>query len=110
MGDINVFTGPMKCGKTQKMINELERQLVTGKDIKVFKPTVDNRFGDNAIQTRSGQKIDAINIDSIDELQNYTADIYFIDEFQFLTGNIDTIEKMARKWQKILYFWSKLNR
>ena len=37
MGDINVFTGPMKCGKTQKILNELDRQLIAGKDIKVFK-------------------------------------------------------------------------
>ena len=109
MGDINVFTDPMKCGKTQKILNELDRQLIAGKNIKVFKPTIDNRFGNNSIQTRSGQKIEAINIDSIDELQNYNADIYFIDEFQFLTGNVNTIEKMARKWQKILYFWFKFN-
>ena len=35
MGDINVFTGPMKCGKTQKMLNELDRQLIAGKNIKL---------------------------------------------------------------------------
>ena len=79
MGDINVFTGPMKCGKTQKMLNELDRQLIAGKDVKIFKPTIDNRFGTNTIQTRSGKKIDAINIDSIEDLKNYNADIYFID-------------------------------
>lgn len=64
MGDINVFTGPMKCGKTQKMLNELERQAIIGKDIKIFKPAIDKRFGNNTIQTRSGKKIDAININS----------------------------------------------
>lgn len=107
MGDINVFTGPMKCGKTQKMLNELDRQLIAGKDIKVFKPTIDTRFGTNTIQTRSGKKIDAINIDSIDELQKYNADIYFIDEFQFLNGNVDTIEKMAGSGKK--FYISGLN-
>ncbi len=107
MGDINVFTGPMKCGKTQKMLNELDRQMIAGKDIKVFKPTIDNRFGNNIVQTRSGNKVDAINIDSIDELQNYNADIYFIDEFQFLSGNVDTIEKMATEGKK--FYISGLN-
>ena len=107
MGDINVFTGPMKCGKTQKMLNELDRQLIAGKDIKVFKPSIDNRFGDNIVQTRSGKKVDAININSIDELQNYNADIYFIDEFQFLNGNVDTIEQMAANGKK--FFISGLN-
>lgn len=107
MGDINVFTGPMKCGKTQKMLNELDRQLIAGKDIKVFKPSIDNRFGDNIVQTRSGKKVDAININSIDELENYNADIYFIDEFQFLNGNVDTIEKMAENGKK--FYISGLN-
>lgn len=107
MGDINVFTGPMKCGKTQKIINELDRQLIAGKDIKVFKPSIDNRFGDNSIQTRSGKKINAINIDSINDLQNYNADIYFIDEFQFLNGDVNTIEKMATTGKK--FFISGLN-
>ena len=26
MGDINVYTGPMKCGKTQKILDEARRQ------------------------------------------------------------------------------------
>ena len=107
MGDINVFTGPMKCGKTQKILNELDRQLIAGKDIKVFKPSIDNRFGNNIVKTRSGNKVEAININSIDELQNYNADIYFIDEFQFLNGEVDKIEKMATNGKK--FFISGLN-
>ena len=107
MGDINVFTGPMKCGKTQKMLNELDRQLIAGKEIKVFKPCIDKRFGDNVVQTRSGSKVEAININSINELQNYNADIYFIDEFQFLNGEVDTIEKMATNGKK--FYISGLN-
>lgn len=107
MGDINVFTGPMKCGKTQKILNELDRQLIAGKNIKAFKPSIDNRFGDTTIQTRSGKKVDAINIKSIDELQNYNADIYFIDEFQFLNGDVNIIEKMATSGKK--FFISGLN-
>ena len=35
MGDINVFTGPMKCGKTQKILDEAQRQQIAGKDVKV---------------------------------------------------------------------------
>ena len=28
MGNINVFTGPMKCGKTQKIFDEFARQQI----------------------------------------------------------------------------------
>ena len=50
MGIINVYTGPMKCGKSQKIFNELKRQLIAGKNIKVFKPLLDNRAGDAVYQ------------------------------------------------------------
>ena len=89
------------------MLNELEKQSITGKILKIFKPTIDNRFGNNVVQTRSGKKINAININSIDELQKYNADVYFIDEFQFLDGNINIIDKMASDGKK--FFISGLN-
>ena len=107
MGDINVFAGPMKCGKTQKIINELDRQLIAGKDIKVFKPKIDTRFGGSNIVTRVGKEVAAINIDQIDELKNYDAEIYFIDEFQFLDGDVNTIEEMAQTGKK--FYISGLN-
>lgn len=31
MGDINVFSGPMKCGKSMHILNEFNRQLIAGK-------------------------------------------------------------------------------
>ena len=81
MGDINVFVGPMKSGKTQRMFNELHRQEIAGRDILIFKPKVDNRAGEQYISTRAGEKIKAININNIEELENYNSDVYFIDEF-----------------------------
>lgn len=100
MGYINVYTGPMKCGKSQKIFNELKRQLIAGKNIKVFKPLLDSRAGDAVISTRAGNSINAINIQDISELQNYDADSYFIDEFQFLKGDVHTIDKMATSGKK----------
>lgn len=100
MGYINVYTGPMKCGKSQKIFNELKRQLIAGKNIQVFKPTLDNRCGEDVISTRAGNKIKAINIHDIAELEKYDADSYFIDEFQFLDGNVSTIDKLASKGKK----------
>ena len=95
MGYINVYTGPMKCGKSQKIFNELKRQLIAGRNIKVFKPTLDDRYGENVIATRAGNTVQAINIHDISELQNYDADSYFIDEFQFLDGDVSVIDKLA---------------
>lgn len=107
MGDINVYTGPMKCGKSQKIFNEMDRQLIAGKEVLLFKPSIDNRAGKDIVFTRSGEKAKAININHIEEIQNYEADDYFIDEFQFLKGDVSVIEKMAAEGKK--FFIAGLN-
>lgn len=107
MGDINVYSGPMKCGKTEKILNEYKRQLIAGKNVKMFKPEIDNRNGKSVVASRNGIDIPAIEINTIQELENYNADVYCIDEFQFLTGDIKTIEKMADNGKK--FFIAGLN-
>lgn len=100
MGDINVYTGPMKCGKSQRIFSELDRQLIAGKSVLLFKPSIDDRAGKDYVYSRSGKKVNAINIENIEDLQKYQADDYFIDEFQFLKGDVDVIEKMATEGKK----------
>ena len=107
MGNINVFSGPMKCGKSQRLIDEAKRQKIAGKNIKIFKPVIDNRFSENNIVDRNGNSIEALNIDKIEDIEKYDADMYFIDEFQFLNGSIDTIQKLASRGKK--FYISGLN-
>lgn len=107
MNNINVFSGPMKCGKSQRIIDEAGRQKIAGKNVKIFKPLIDDRFGTDYIADRNGNKLPAINIKSMDEVKDYDADVYLIDEFQFLEGNIETIQSLADKGKK--FFIAGLN-
>ena len=102
MGDINVFTGPMKCGKTQKILDEAQRQQIAGKDVKVFKPKLDDRFSNQEVVSRKGYKLSAIAINNVDEIKQYDADVYVIDEFQFLKGDLAELNRLAQKG-KIFY-------
>lgn len=107
MGDINVFTGPMKCGKSHIILQEAKRQLIAGKKIQIFKPEIENRFAEDYVQDRNGNKLKAININNISEIENYEADVYIIDEFQFLDGDVKVIEELAQKGKK--FFIAGLN-
>lgn len=107
MGDINVYSGPMKCGKTQHILNEYKRQLIAGKKVKMFKPTIDTRYDGNVVVSRNGIDIPAISISKISDLEKYDADVYCIDEFQFLKGNVKVIEQMAESGKK--FFIAGLN-
>ena len=60
MGEINVFSGPMRSGKSQRICTEFNRQKIAGKNIQMFKPTIDNRAGVNIVETRDGKRIEAI--------------------------------------------------
>ena len=106
MSDINVYTGPMKSGKSQKIINEAYRQQIAGKKIQMFKPKLDTRDYEY-VADRRGNKITAINISNMDEINNYDADVYIIDEFQFLDGNVNVIQDLASKGKK--FFIAGLN-
>ena len=107
MGNINVFAGPMKCGKSQRLIVEANRQTVAGKNVKMFKPLMDNRFSNTDVVDRDGNKFPAINIEKIDEIEKYDADVYLIDEFQFLDGELDAIQNLASRGKK--FFVAGLN-
>ena len=102
--NINVFYGPMKCGKTTKLLNEFKIQQDFGYDVKLFKPSIDTRFDKNKIVSRTGSSANAINIDSIDDLKNYSADVYLIDEFQFLDGNLEIIQNLANQGKKFFIY------
>ena len=107
MGDINVYSGPMKCGKTQEILNEYKRQLIAGKNVKMFKPSIDTRSASNIVASRNGIDIPAIPISQISDIQNYDADVYCIDEFQFLKGDVDIIQQLADSGKK--FFIAGLN-
>ena len=86
MGDINVYTGPMKCGKSNKIIEEAKRQMIAGKQIKIFKPQIDTRFAEDYITDRNGNKLKSVNINKIEDIKKYDADVYVIDEVTTKNG------------------------
>ena len=99
MGNINVYSGPMKSGKTQEILNEYKRQLIAGRSVQMFKPLIDTRNGD-CIAVRNGINIPAVLIKRIADLKKYDVDAYFIDEFQFLKGDVSIIQEMADNGKK----------
>lgn len=95
MGMITVYTGPMFSRKTAFLLAELERSAIAERTTAVFKPIIDGRFGEDVVKSRNAGATKAVCISNLSELQNYDAQDYFIDEFQFLQGDIQIIQNMA---------------
>ena len=103
MNQINVYTGPMFSGKTNALLSAYERATIAKKKVKAFKPKIDTRFGIDVIKSRRFGEIEAICITSLKELKKYDADVYIIDEFQFLEGDIRIIQNLADEKGKVFY-------
>ena len=94
---ITTFTGPMHSGKSETMINTYNK-IYNKENILVFKPKIDTR-DNGVIQSKGSNKtIDAICINDLSEILEYikkdTSNI-FIDEIQFLTGDIKVLLKLS---------------
>ena len=97
-GRIFVYTGPMFSSKSVMMFFAYDKSKIANKKVLAFKPRNDDRFGEDVIKSRSlEQTLQAINISDLSELLNYEAEVYIIDEFQFLKGDIFIIQQMANE-------------
>lgn len=99
-GKIVVYTGPMFSEKSAELITAYGRAQLAHRSVGAFKPKMDDRFGNDVIKSRKIGEIPAINIQSIEEIEQYDVDVYIIDEFQFLIGDVMTIDAMANKGKK----------
>ena len=100
---IIVYTGPMFSGKTTALLGAYEKAIIAHKAVLAFKPKIDYRFGTNVIKSRKFGEVDAIPITDLEELLDYDVDVYIIDEFQFLKGDINVLIHLADNMKKTFY-------
>ncbi|MFC5366348.1 thymidine kinase [Salinirubrum litoreum] len=63
-GWVEVITGSMFSGKTEELLRRLRRAEIAGQEIAVFKPAVDDRYGEATIGTHNGRQWDAEVVES----------------------------------------------
>ena len=89
---IKLYTGPMFSGKSDELLKEYDKKYHKSK-ILLFKPKIDTRdYG--VIKTRNGKEVTAILINNLNDIYNYLNDkitTIFIDEANFMKGNIDVL-------------------
>lgn len=85
MGEFILITGPMKSGKTKRLLDEYEK-LKDEKRCIILKPGADTRFSINEVVSRAGTRLPAELLISSASIENYIDDydVFFIDELQFV--------------------------
>lgn len=98
-GFIEVITGSMFCGKTEELIRRLRRATIAKQKVQVFKPSIDNRYGEEKVTSHSGFEYDALPIKDSSEILKFLEDdttVVAIDEAQFFDeGIVEVADKLA---------------
>lgn len=101
-GKIILHTGSMFSGKTSSLWKDLNRFEIAKYETVVFKPKFDNRYADVQIVTHDNNRMNAIAVNSIEDIIDYMATskatVIGIDEIQFIKGDINTFIETFNKW------------
>ena len=62
-GWVEVITGCMFSGKTEELLRRLRRAEIADQDVAVFKPSLDDRYGDETVGSHNGRQWDATVVD-----------------------------------------------
>jgi thymidine kinase len=91
-GWIELVCGSMFSGKTEELLRRVRRAEIARKQIQLFKPQIDSRYGVERVASHAGiVRADVIPIQSAAEILEHllpTTEIVAIDEVQFLDWSI----------------------
>jgi thymidine kinase len=105
-GSLEVICGSMFSGKTEELIRRLRRAQIARQTIQVFKPALDARYAKEAIASHNGLKLNAIPVQSCDDLQQQVdpeADVIAVDEVQFFEDEIiELCSRLADEGKRVI--------
>jgi thymidine kinase len=90
-GWIEVITGSMFSGKSEELIRRLRRAQIGRQKVQIFKPLIDDRFGEDQIVSHSEMRIASENVRNSQELVERVLDdteVVGIDEGQFFDAEL----------------------
>lgn len=105
-GHIEVVCGPMFAGKTEELIRRIKRLEYANQKYLIFKPKIDDRYGDNEIVSHNKNSKKAINIEKSTEIYNHLNDdvsVIIVDEAQFFDEKIPyVLDDLADKGYRVI--------
>ncbi len=108
-GWIEVISGSMFSGKTEELIRRLRRAEIADQEVAVFKPSIDDRYGETTIGSHDGRQWEATLIDPEADVleQAQTAlngeEVVAIDEGNFFEGDLVTLcESLADDGRRVI--------
>ncbi len=106
VGSVEVITGSMFSGKTDELIRRLRRATIARQKVQVFKPVIDQRYGNEQVTSHAGTAFDAIPIQKASDILQYLdpeTTVVGIDEAQFFDEEIVTlVQDLANRGIRVI--------
>jgi thymidine kinase len=105
VGWIEVISGCMFSGKTEELIRRLNRAIIAGQKVEIFKPVIDSRYHPDHVVSHNERAIrsTAVNFASDILLLAGDCDVVGIDEAQFFDDAIvDVSNSLANNGKRVI--------
>lgn len=107
-GWVEVVTGCMFSGKTEELLRRLRRAEIAGQEVAVFKPSLDDRYGEGTVGSHNGRQWEATVVDPeedvwaiADELNG--EQVVAVDEANFFTEElVEVCEHLADDDRRVI--------
>ena len=93
-GWIEVVAGSMFSGKSEELIRRLRREQIARRRVQIFKPRIDDRYGEDHITSHSAMQIPAECVSTSRELLERVqagTEVVGIDEGQFFDAELPAV-------------------
>ena len=105
-GWLEVISGCMFAGKTEELIRRINVLRFAKKNIKVFKPAIDDRYSNTKVVSHAGSSVDSFVVSKardILDLVDDTVDVVAIDEVQFFDSEIVAVcDQLAGSGKRVM--------
>ncbi|WP_158056237.1 thymidine kinase [Halorussus halophilus] len=107
-GWVEVVTGCMFSGKTEELLRRLRRAEIAGQEVAVFKPSLDDRYGEGTVGSHNGRQWDATIVNPEENVWDITEElngeqVVAIDEANFFTNElVEVCEELAADGRRVI--------
>src|SRR5688500_3039429 len=105
-GWIEVICGSMFSGKTEELVRRVRRAQIAKQKVQVFKPTLDNRYSPDHVQSHNANRMPSQTVEKAREILDLIEDntrVVGIDEAQFFDeGVVEVAQKLAYRGLQVI--------
>ncbi|CAD5268436.1 MULTISPECIES: thymidine kinase [unclassified Imperialibacter] len=104
-GWIEVICGSMFSGKTEELIRRLNRAVIAGQKVEIFKPAIEKRYHDKNVVSHNDRSIRSTPVQFADDVVLLAGEsqVVGIDEAQFFDDEIVNVSvALANKGKRVI--------